>query len=57
LNIYRAKKRQAELLIEFISIRVTKKDQWHKRGSSYSNKEMEIYKEMKNLNKRGRKDG
>lgn len=51
-----SKKEQAKLLIEFIGIRNTKKDQWHKRGSSYSDREKEIYIKMKNLNSRGLRD-
>jgi len=51
-----SKKEQATLLTEFIDLRLSKQNQWHKRGSSYSNREFEIYDKVKMLNKRGRRD-
>jgi len=52
-----SKKRQAELLLEFVDIRLSNNHKWRKlRESSYSTREMEIYNEMKKLNRRGGED-
>ena len=49
-----SKKEQAELLIEYITIREDNKYKWHLRGSSHSDREREIHLRIKELNKRGK---
>jgi hypothetical protein len=52
------KKEQAILLLEYVNLRLSKKDKWFKwynNGSSYSDREDEMFWEMKELNRRGNK--
>ena len=49
-----SKREQADLLLEFINLRLNCKDSWGSRGLSYTTKERDIHIKIKELNKIGK---